>query len=233
MIAFGPDDCLYVGLGDGGDAQTGGQPDVFGHGQDITTQLGSMLRIDPDRPNESAPGNLEGAAQHVWSYGLRNPWRFSFDRETGDLYIGDVGQVTYEEVNVQPAGSTPANYGWITCEGSDCSSGEPGSDGRRGAAHFYGHGQNNNCVVGGYVYRGSAIPSLVGRYVFGDYGSGRIQSFVYSGEDNGQPTTCDLHELTDIQVPGELVSFGEDNSGELYVVDIEQSSIHKIESAAP
>jgi glucose/arabinose dehydrogenase len=233
MIAFGPDGCLYLGLGDGGDAQQGGVPDVFDHAQNPATELGSMLRIDPDNPGQSAPGNVGGTAHpHVWDYGLRNPWRFSFDRQKGDLYIGDVGETAFEGIEIAPAGTGQLNYGWARCEGPSCSTGSADSDGRRAPAFSYDHGDGDNCVIGGYVYRGDAIPSLVGRYLFSDHGSSRIWSLVYDGEEGGQPSVCDFYELTGLSLSGHPVSFAEDNAGELYVIEIE-GSVFKITPASP
>jgi hypothetical protein len=115
MLAFGPDGCLFASTGDGG-----GGNDPNGNGQMLSTPLGKLLRFDPDDPDNGAPGNLSAAVPHIWDYGLRNPWRFSFDRMTGDLYIGDVGQDHWEEVDVEPAGTGQVNYGWKVMEGMHC-----------------------------------------------------------------------------------------------------------------
>ena len=229
MLAFSPkDNCLYVAVGDGGG---GGDPN--GHGQNVTEQLGSILRIDVDKYPTAAPGNLTagGADPHVWDYGLRNPWRFSFDRSTGDLYIGDVGQDAYEEVNVEPAGKGLRNYGWNVMEGKHCFSPASGCD-QSGktlpAAEQPQAGTANTAMIGGYVYRGSKIPAMVGRYVYGDYGSRRIWTFTYSGENAGQPTVCDEAELTALKPPSGIVAFGEDQAGELYVLGA-QGVVYRID----
>ncbi|HMV31317.1 MAG TPA: PQQ-dependent sugar dehydrogenase, partial [Gemmatimonadales bacterium] len=161
-IAFGPDNYLYFGLGDGG---SGGDPD--GHGQRRDELLGSMLRLDVSGATYTIPGTNPYASstafrQELWNYGLRNPWRWSFDRLTGDLYIGDVGQGDYEEVDVQPSGSSGGeNYGWNTMEGTHCypDASPCNQAGLALPVLDYGHGQGCS-VTGGYVYRGQDIPSL-------------------------------------------------------------------------
>jgi len=225
QLAFGPDDYLYIGMGDGGDA---GDPE--GNGQDPSTLLGSMLRIDiavnggsgdPYAVPEDNPFvGTEGAQPEVWAYGLRNPWRFSFDRETGDLWIADVGQNAFEEVNVQPADSTGGeNYGWNITEGESCyNESEPetpletcDTEGLTGPILEYRHSEGQS-VTGGYVYRGEAIPALNGFYVFGDFVSGTIWGAA-SQEGGGYASI----ELLESGFP--LVAFGEDEAGELYVAD--------------
>ena len=175
MIAFGPDGHLYVGLGDGGSAD-----DPQGNGQDPSTLLGSVLRIDVGNASETqpyvAPRDNPFASDgrgrpEVWAYGLRNPWRFSFDRETGDLWAGDVGQNQFEEIDVVRAG---ANYGWNTMEGAHCFERSVcDQSGLTLPVAEYSHAQGCS-VTGGYVYRGSAVPSLAGWYVYGDFCTGRI-----------------------------------------------------------
>jgi glucose/arabinose dehydrogenase len=225
MIAFGPDGCLYIGMGDGG-----GSHDPGDHGQNPATQLGSMLRIDVDRHPARAAGNpsIPGADPHAWSIGWRNPWRFSFDRQTGDLYAGDVGQNDWEEVNVEPAGRGGRNYGWKIMEGTHCRGG--GTCARSGLTLPAVEHENrvDRSVIGGYVYRGARIPGLVGRYVYGDYASRRMYSFVYAGEENGQPQVCDVHPLSSLTPGGDISSFGEDLAGELYVVTL-QGTVYRIE----
>ncbi|MEO8139546.1 MAG: PQQ-dependent sugar dehydrogenase [Gemmatimonadota bacterium] len=214
MIAFGPDSMLYFGLGDGG---SGGDPD--GHGQDRTELLGSILRIDVSGATYTIPSDnpwtADGSIRHeLWNYGLRNPWRFSFDRQTGDLYIGDVGQNTREEVDVQPAVSTGSeNYGWNTMEGMICF-------GRAGCTQTglilpvldYDHGQGCS-ITGGYVYRGSAVPAVQGRYFYSDYCSGFLRSFRWSGG-----SITELRSYPALTQNGHVTSFGEDGRGELYLV---------------
>ncbi len=214
MVTFGPDGFLYIGLGDGG-----GGGDPLDTGQDRTDHLGSLLRIDVSGasgyavpPSNPYAGNAQFAPE-VWNWGLRNPWRFSFDRSTGDLYIGDVGQSSREEINVVPASSTGGeNYGWNELEGTICY--QPGCDptGTLLPVLDYTHGIGCS-VTGGYVYRGSAIPSLVGHYLYADYCSGWVRSFQYLGGQavnrQDQPTLS----------PGvSITSFGEDATGELYVL---------------
>jgi glucose/arabinose dehydrogenase len=218
MLAFGPDGCLYIAYGDGG-----GTGDTQGNGQKISDLFGSLVRIDVENFPTAAPGNLtgNGANPHVWNYGLRNPWRFSFDRATGDLYIGDVGQNSWEEVDVEPAGKGGRNYGWNKVEGKGhCYSPASNCDqtGLTLPAVEYANpaGNTQASVIGGYVYRGSAIPGLVGRYIYADSYSRKVSTFVYSGEMNGAPQVCDEHPLS-IDAPGNPFSFGEDLDGELYL----------------
>ena len=217
-LAFGPDGLLYIGMGDGG---AGGDPE--GRGQDLSTLLGKMLRIDVDNGDpyavpQSNPFVATGDAEpEIWAYGLRNPWKYSFDRETGDLWIADVGQGSFEEVNVQPAGSTGGeNYGWDVTEGSSCYS-DDGSVSECGREEFtlpvteYGRDEGSS-ITGGYVYRGESIPALDGQYVFGDFGSGLVWAAAPAGDGSYTRTT-----LFDAEFP--VVAFGEDEAGELYVAD--------------
>lgn len=230
MIAFGPDGYLYIGMGDGGG---GGDPQQ--HGQNATTLLGSLLRIDVDggEPYGIPPGNPyagdAAGADEVWATGLRNPWRFSFDRQTGDLYIADVGQNRLEEVSVQPAASGGGeNYGWNRMEGASCfESSACDQAGLVLPVHEYDRTGDDRCsITGGYVYRGSCMPDVRGRYFFADYCTSQVWTFAY---ENGQAT--DLREVTgDLDPDGQLeavASFGEDASGELYVVDLE-GRIHRV-----
>jgi len=229
MLAFGFDDMLYVGLGDGG-----GSGDPHNHGQDPRTLLGSMLRIDVRGATEAEPywipldnpflGDPD-AREETWVFGLRNPWRFSFDRLTGDLYIGDVGQGVAEEVSVQPGTSGGGeNFGWSRMEGSQCFRPATGcsSAGLVRPAYEYGH-EDGCSVTGGYVYRGTAIQDLVGRYLFADYCGGWIRSFVLDGDQ-----ARDVRDHTaDLDAAGSIVSFGEDAAGELYVV-VHEGEIYRI-----
>ncbi|HEU5169938.1 MAG TPA: PQQ-dependent sugar dehydrogenase [Gemmatimonadales bacterium] len=219
QVAFGPDGYLYVALGDGGD---GGDP--FGNGQSLATLLGKLLRIDLSATPYAIPADNPFAAAagpatrgEIWAYGLRNPWRFSFDRLTGDLYIGDVGQNRYEEIDVSPAGAGAgrgANYGWNLLEGLHCYPSGDGCD-RTGLVPpvlEYDHG--NGCsVTGGYVYRGAALPALQGTYFYSDFCSGWIRSFRFA---NGGAT--DLQQWDDLDPAGQVTSFGQDARGELYVL---------------
>jgi glucose/arabinose dehydrogenase len=221
MLAFGPDGFLYVATGDGG---SGGDPQ--GRAQDLTSLHGKLLRLDVDTlPYDTPPGNpFAGPGEpldEIWAYGLRNPWRFSFDRQTGDLWIADVGQNRREEINFEPAGQGGRNYGWNIMEGRECFQPPANCDqsGLTLPVHEYDH--DNGCsVTGGYVYRGAALSGLRGHYLFGDWCSGRIWSLRLR---NG--TAVDLTERTAQLVPGEgreidqVASFGEDGAGELYIVD--------------
>jgi glucose/arabinose dehydrogenase len=221
MVAFGPDGCLYVAVGDGG----GTGPDPHGKGQDPSDLFGNILRLDVDRFPAPAPGNLPAPANpHVWSYGLRNPWRFSFDGANGDLYIGDVGEGGWEEVDVEPRGTVGRNYGWPIMEGAHCYHGEtcdlssltlPAADYENPRDGDVYHG-----VIGGYVYRGTKIPGMMGRYVYTDMTTKKILSFVYKGETDGKPDICDAAELTGVgeSASGNIVSFGQDLAGEVYFV---------------
>ena len=219
LVAFGPDGMLYVGLGDGG---SGGDPQ--GHGQDVTTLLGSMLRLDVDGatsyaiPADNPFVGQTNARPEIWAYGLRNPWRFSFDRETGDLYLADVGENALEEVSFQPAASAGGeNYGWNVMEASACFTPRNGcpTTGLTLPMYDYSHGEGCS-VTGGYVYRGSASPALAGRYFFADYCGGWIRSFVVQ---NGQATGVRDH-TDDLGTVPAISSFGEDGVGELYVVSL-------------
>jgi glucose/arabinose dehydrogenase len=215
-LAFGPDGFLYIGTGDGG---AGGDPE--GNGQDLGALLGKMLRIDIDQgdpyavPEDNPFVGEEGVQPEIWAYGLRNPWKYAFDRETGDLWIADVGQGAFEEVNVQPAASEGGeNYGWNTMEGSSCYSEESTVDtcdesGLTLPVAEYGRDEGNS-ITGGYVYRGAALPSLNGHYIFGDFGSGTVWSV--------SPT--ENHARTVLLESGlQVVAFGEDEAGELYLAD--------------
>jgi glucose/arabinose dehydrogenase len=215
MIAFGPDGYLYFGLGDGG---SGGDP--HGTGQNRADLLGSLLRLDVSGaggyavpPTNPYAGSTVSRPE-LWNYGLRNPWRFSFDRVTGDLYIADVGQNAHEEIDVQPAASRGGeNYGWNTMEGLTCyAAPRCNQSGLTLPVVDYDHSQGCS-VTGGYVYRGKAIPSLQRRYVYSDYCRGWIRSFLYQG---GQATDPRIH--TGLATGGGVTSFGEDAAGELYVL---------------
>ncbi len=216
-LAFGPDGMLYIGLGDGG---SGGDPE--GNGQDRSTLLGSMLRLDVDALPYSVPPDNPfvgdpAAAPETWAYGLRNPWRFSFDRATGDLWIGDVGQNDLEEISFQAAASTGGeNYGWNVLEGTSCYD-APTCDatGTVPPVHEYTHADGCS-VTGGYVYRGSVVPAFEGRYLFADYCSGWIRSLGFEG---GEVTDVVDHEPA-FGTISSVASFGEDAAGELYVVSL-------------
>jgi glucose/arabinose dehydrogenase len=218
MLAFGPDGCLYAGIGDGGDS---GDPN--NNGQNLSSLLGKLLRLNPDTGGACSnviinPFILVGGAQQVWSLGLRNPWRFSFDSQTGDLYIGDVGQNVREEIDVAiaPNAGRQVNYGWRLMEGFLCFN--PSSNCNSGVLTLpvldYPHLNGACSVTGGYVYRGSVKPDLRGTYFYADFCAGFVRSFRYQ---NGQPT--EQTEWPLLSPPGSFVtSFGEDASGELYLM---------------
>ena len=210
MIDFGPDGYLYVALGDGGD---GGA-----NGQDVSSLLGAILRINVDGgdPYVVPPDNpfaAGGGAPEIWVYGLRNPWRFSIDATEGLLYIGDVGQETWEEINVIPLDMAGANLGWVTMEGLECFAASSCDDAGM-MLPVVGYGHDEGCsVTGGYVYRGAAIPELDGHYFYADWCQGWVRSFRYAGgaATDARDWTEDLGRL------GQVTSFGEDDSGELYL----------------
>ena len=225
QIAFGPDTYLYVGLGDGG---SGGDP--LGNGQDPGTLLGSILRIDvrnpPDGKNYGIPPDnpfvgVSGAREEVWAYGLRNPWRFSFDEATGLLWVGDVGQARWEEIDVVEKGM---NYGWNLMEGFHCFSPREGCDraGLQLPVAEYGHADGCS-VTGGYVYRGGRLPSLLGAYVYADFCSGKIWGLRHDGQ-----AVTEHRLLVDSDLP--ISSFGVDLAGNLYVLSLE-GGIYVLEPA--
>lgn len=229
-LAFGPDGYLYAGLGDGGG---GGDPN--GNGQSLATLLGKLMRIDlnggtpyavpPDNPFAAAAG--PATRGEIWSYGLRNPWRFSFDRLTHDLYIGDVGQDAHEEIDVAPGGRGGLNFGWNRMEGAHCYPPTAGDACNRAGLTLpvvdYDHGQGCS-VTGGYVYRGAAIPDLQGVYLYGDYCQGFVRSFRFAG---GQAT--DQRDWQALRPGGNVTSFGEDAAGEVYVLTA-QGGVYRIVS---
>jgi len=224
QLAFGPDGYLYIGMGDGGSAN-----DPQGNGQKMSTLLGKLLRIDVEsggRPYAVPPSNPFAGKQEVrpeiWASGLRNPWRFSFDRATGDLFIADVGQNRLEEVNVQPASSKGGeNYGWNILEGSRCLRSKT-CDTTRLVMPVAEYGHDRGCsVTGGMVYRGKALPHLQGTYVYGDYCSGRIWGMR---RENGRWTSI---ELADTRLS--ISTFGEDEAGEVYVADHAKGGIYRLE----
>lgn len=226
-IGFGPDGMLYIGSGDGGAAN-----DPKGAGQALDTLLGKILRIDvkPEKgyqiPKDNPFVGKADAKPEIWAYGVRNPWRCSFDRETKDFWIGDVGQNHWEEINHIPHGrGAGANYGWRLREGDVATpkkgiGGEPPAD-HVAPVYVYAHGGGpleGLSVTGGYVYRGSAIPELKGRYVFADFQQPRIWSFRL---ENGKAADFKDHSKEWQPAGGSynlIASFAEDNQGELYVV---------------
>lgn len=221
QIAFGPDGYLYYGLGDGGSAG-----DPHGHGQNTDTLLGAMLRLDVDgaTPYAIPAGNpfaKGGGRPEIYAWGLRNPWRWSFDRKTGALWVGDVGQNAWEEVNRVGAGD---NLGWNLWEGSHCF--------RAGACHGEGvamplaeYSHQYGCsVTGGYVYRGKAIPALAGHYLYGDFCSGRIWALDTDNVEAGARL---------LLLSGRRISsFAEDRDGELYLLDYSSGGIFRLVAGA-
>ncbi len=212
QLAFGPDKFLYLGLGDGG---SGGDPQ--NNGQNLTSPLGKILRFDVrGDAAKPAPGNpfasRKGANPYIWAYGLRNPWRFSFDRTSGDLIIADVGQNEQEEVDRQPRASKGGeNYGWKIREGTQCFD-PPGNctnTNLKPPVLVYGRNEGQS-ITGGYVYRGNAIPALKGQYVFADFASGTLWAAPASGSS---------WKKAQIGRVGSPSTFGEDEKGELYVAE--------------
>jgi len=220
-LEFGPDGYLWIGLGDGGRAG-----DAFGNGQNTGTLLGSLLRIDvnqlpygipPDNPFANAPDSRG----EIWAYGLRNPWHFSFDRATGDLYVADVGQDTYEEVDVVRADAAGLNYGWPIMEGMHCYNTSSCDDsGLVLPVAEYDHSQGCS-ITGGYVYRGEQYPQMKGVYLFGDYCSANIWGISQS---SGTWQMAQVAQATGIS----LSSFGEGEDGELYLADMVGGVIYHI-----
>jgi glucose/arabinose dehydrogenase len=202
-LAFDPDGYLYAGLGDGGLAG-----DPHKNGQNTNALLGKILRLDVDNGDPYAIPSDNPFGNEVWAYGLRNPWRISFDRATGDLYIGDVGQGTWEEIDYLPAGAeSGANFGWSIMEGNHNYDGEPQSGMLLPVAE-YSHSEGGCSVTGGYVYRGT-IPEWNGVYLYGDYCSGKIWALILS---DGQWQSQVMFETGVL-----ITSFGQDESGEIYL----------------
>ena len=222
QLAFGPRGYLYIGLGDGGAAG-----DPLGNGQDTSTLLGSILRIDvsqstPEQPYAIPPDNpfaAGGGRGEIWAYGLRNPWRFSFDRETGELWAGDVGQNQWEEIDLIQKGG---NYGWNTLEGNHCFAprDDCDRDGKIPPVFEYPLDGQPCSVIGGYVYRGASIPWLTGAYVYGDFCSGKVYGLRHA---NGQ--VIEHKELASTGL--RIMSFAQDNDGELYLLS-QSDGIHRL-----
>jgi glucose/arabinose dehydrogenase len=225
QIQFGPDGYLYIGMGDGGSAGDPGN-----NGQNPATLLGSLLRIDVNSsepysiPSDNPFTTDESARDETWATGLRNPWRFSFDRLTGDSYIADVGQNQWEEINFQsfmaPGG---ANYGWRELEGTHCYAVESCDTTRFDLpVAEYSHTEGGCSITGGYIYRGTTSPSLWGNYFFGDYCSGFVWSLFRSPDGSWQRTQV-------AQLRANIASFGEDVAGELYVLDHFSGAVYHIQ----
>jgi glucose/arabinose dehydrogenase len=220
QLAFGPDKLLYIGLGDGGGAND--QHGARGNAQDLGSLLGKILRIDPRErggkpytiPSSNPFVNRSGARGEIYAYGLRNPWRFSFDRRTADLAIGDVGQDTREEVDfVRKGRGRGANFGWRPFEGNRRNFDEP-APGARKPAFDYGRADGSCSVTGGYIVRDKAVPSLYGRYVYGDYCRGQLYRVRLKGNGAGGRQALNLKRIES------LSSFGEDARGRVYAVSL-------------
>ena len=224
-ILFGPDGYLYIGLGDGG-----GAGDPQGNGQNRGTLRGSVLRIDPstrgkDRNYSIPPDNpfvgATGFREEIFAYGLRNPWRFSFDRQTGRLWAGDVGQDSFEEVDIILPGR---NYGWNIMEGLHCYPPRVSGCDQRGMeppVTEYSLTQGNCAIIGGYVYRGTRLLPLYGAYIYGDYCSCRIWALFYDG---GRV----MENVLLLDSTHKLSSFGEDQAGEMYVLSFDDGRIYRL-----
>jgi glucose/arabinose dehydrogenase len=226
-VILGPDNKLWIGMGDGGSAN-----DPQNNAQDLNSLLGKMLRIDPAPspglaytvPSDNPFVGRSGAHGEIWAYGLRNPWRFSFDRSTNDLWIGDVGQNAWEEVDWQPASSHGSeNYGWRPLEGAHATGNGSVPTGATMPVEEYGHSGGVCAVTGGYVYRGTKIPGLAGAYIYADFCVGHILALRLSG---GRVT-----ERRDLgMMLGNLSSFGQDASGELYALSL-NGNVDRIDPA--
>jgi glucose/arabinose dehydrogenase len=230
QLAFGPDGDLYIGMGDGG----GGDPQ--GNGQNPNALLGKILRIDvdaargeglayaipADNPYASAGSDPDGGRPEVWAIGLRNPWRFSFDAATGDLFIGDVGQGAWEEIDRQPANAGgPLNYGWNVMEGDHCfDSSACDQSGLTRPIAEYSH-EFGCAVAGGYVYRGSMQPALHGVYVYGDYCSGLLFTLQVGADGSFTTRTVARTGLG-------ISSLGVDDAGELFVADLAGGALYRV-----
>lgn len=236
-IEFGPDGMLYFGLGDGG-----GAGDQQNNAQNDQTLLGKLLRLDvagsggytipPDNPNIGRPQRDE-----IWAKGLRNPWCWSFDRLSGDLYIADVGQSELEEINVQPAGLPGgANYGWRLMEGSACYNPSSGcfDPGLALPVHEYTHGGSPfRCSIsGGYVYRGADIPQLQGQYFYADYCSAEVWSLTWNEAAGATRVRNWTGQLEPNGGFGSIVGFGQDAAGELYVLDYDRGTAFRLVPSA-
>jgi glucose/arabinose dehydrogenase len=226
QLAFGPDGYLYVAVGDGG---SGGDPQE--NGQDRATLLGSILRIDVDQPaagraygipaDNPFAGNTEGFREEIYAYGLRNPWRFSFDAKTGQLWAADVGQNQYEEIDIIERGG---NYGWDVAEGNHCYEPDQGCDqsGLIAPVWEYDHSNGDVSITGGVVYRGTELPDLVGKYVYADYASGRV--WALDASTASQAANFDL-----LKADFRISSFGVNAQQELFLCGFD-GAIYRLEA---
>ncbi|MBL4634602.1 MAG: PQQ-dependent sugar dehydrogenase [Kofleriaceae bacterium] len=217
MLAFGADGYLHAAVGDGGKQ---GDPD--GNAQNLNIHLGKILRFDVDSQTQpygipaDNPFASGGGLPEIWAYGLRNPWRFSFDSKNGDIYIGDVGQGRREEISVQPGANAGIDYGWNTVEGLICYNAQScDMSGKVAPVVDYDHSQGRNSITGGFVYRGTCFPDIDGWYFYADYTSEQIYKFKYAGGVATEQAELFIDPQNQI---GGLTSFGQDGFGELYVV---------------
>lgn len=230
QVAFGPDGMLYIALGDGG---SGGDPQ--NHAQNLNSLLGKLLRLrlladgSAEIPADNPHVGQAGRRGEIWSHGLRNPWRFSFDPANGDLYIADVGQSALEEINAVTAasgGGRGLNFGWRIMEGTNCFSPSVGCNMIGLTLPVVTYGRSEGCsITGGYVYRGSRVPPLGGHYLYSDFCDGRVRSFRLQG---GVATTAT--QWSTLEVNGSVTSFGRDASGELYIMT-SAGALYRIDSS--
>jgi glucose/arabinose dehydrogenase len=226
-LAFGPDGYLYIGMGDGG---SGGDPD--NRSQNMSDLLGKMLRLDVQGDGDykvptTNPFAKTGGKPEIWASGLRNPWRFSFDRKTGDLYIADVGQGDWEEISVQLAASKGGeNYGWRCYEGSHAfkTDGCPAASSLTAPIIEYDHSKDRCSVTGGFVYRGSKFPALDGKYFYADYCTGEV---FYSQQTSGV-----WNSVAAADASFHISTFGQDNKGEVYLADYDSGTVYQITDTA-
>jgi glucose/arabinose dehydrogenase len=223
QLAFGPDGYLYWSMGDGATRRSPAPK--------LDSYLGSILRLDVTGadpyqvPADNPFVGQENALPELWAKGLRNPWRFTFDRATGDLYIADVGEAAMEEIDFQVAGDPGGeNYGWNAYEGTNIFN-NGSKDGLTFPVVEYSHDGGNCSITGGYVYRGTVLPDLVGKYMFGDYCSGWL--WTTYRKDDGTWFTAQL-----LKTRLSLTTFGEDNAGEIYVGD-GQGGVYKLVATNP
>lgn len=216
QLAFGPDGLLYIGTGDGG-----GAGDPSNNAQNTSSLLGKILRVDVNGAAPYAIPSGNPFNNEIYAWGLRNPWRFSFDRSAGDLYIADVGQNELEEINHMQANQAGGNFGWKIMEGSKCFQSETcNRENLILPVAEYNHSGGDCSVTGGYVYRGSEFPSLQGVYLYGDFCTGKIRAIK---NINGQFVQQDL-----IDTPFQISSFGEDEAGNIYFADFGSGAIYKV-----
>ncbi len=229
MLEFGPEGFLYIGTGDGGGA--GDRHGTIGNGQAVNTLLGKILRIDVNADTYTVPAdnpfvNTADALPEIWSYGWRNPWRFSFDRATGDLYVGDVGQNAEEEISFQPSSSAGGeNYGWRILEGNNCYDANLGCDNPDLVAPIATYSHDLGCsITGGFVYRGEQFPWLQGQYLFADYCTGIVWASARDADGAWQTRRVTTFDDT-------ISSFGQDDDGELYVIGHNSGTVYRLTSA--